>query len=345
MKGALPFVALVVGQVAQVGLTLAAQKAIATGMHTFSFIFYSNALTSLILLPAAFLVHRSPNRPALTSSVAGGFFMVGILGFLVQVVGYVGITYASATVATSILNLIPGITFVFALIFGVERLDYGGSTKIIGTLVTVLGALVVTFYKGPAIITYRLSSITPQFLDQSSHWILGGLLMLIDSVIAALFVVAQALILKKYSAVLILMLAYCSIIAVLSLLASLILEHDLSAFSLQSKTRLLVILYSGFFGGGFQITIGAWCMRTKGPIFVVMFQPLGIVIAAIIGVLFLGDGLYLGCLLGSVVIVIGFYGVMWGKAKENQIVEANMVESPNSPLLQGNTEENNVVLP
>ena len=60
MKGALPFVALVVGQVAQVGLTLAAQKAIATGMHTFSFIFYSNALTSLILLPAAFLVHRYP---------------------------------------------------------------------------------------------------------------------------------------------------------------------------------------------------------------------------------------------------------------------------------------------
>nr|GEU69737.1 serine/arginine-rich splicing factor RSZ21A [Tanacetum cinerariifolium] len=284
MEGALPFVGMVVSYAAQVGLMLAAQKAIATGMHTFSFIFYSNVLAFFILRPAAFLVHR------------------------------------------------------------VERLDYGGSAKLIGTLVTLVGALVVTFYKGPTIITYRLSSISPQSLDQSSHSILGGLLMLIESVIAALFVVSQALILKKYSAVLIWMLANCSITVILSLLASLILEHDLSAFSLQSKTRLLVILYSGFFGFGFRITIGAWCMKMKGPLFVVIFQPLGIVIAAIIGVLFLGDGLYFGCLLGSVVIVIGFYGVMWGMAKENKIVEANMVESSNSHLLQGNSEEHNVVL-
>nr|GEU69738.1 WAT1-related protein At3g28050-like [Tanacetum cinerariifolium] len=264
MKGALPFVGMVVNNVAQVGSTLAAQKAIATGMHTFSFIFYSNALAFLILLPAAFLVHSR--------------------SFLAEVIGYAGITYVSATVATAILNLIPGFTFVFALIFGVERLDYGGSAKLIGTLVTVVGALVVTFYKGPTIITYRLSSITPQYLDQSSHWILGGVLMLIDSVIAALFVVAQALTLKKHSSMLIWMLAYRSITAVLAFLASLILEHDLSALVYGLKQGYFVILYSGFFGCGFQITIGAWCMRMKGPLFVVMFQPLGIAIAAIIGV-------------------------------------------------------------
>ncbi|GKC86215.1 WAT1-related protein [Tanacetum coccineum] len=94
MKGALPFVGMAVSYAAQVGLMLAAQKAIATGMHTFSFIFYSNVLAFFILLPAAFLVHS----------------------FLAQVVGYAGITYASATVATAILNLIPGFTFVFALV-------------------------------------------------------------------------------------------------------------------------------------------------------------------------------------------------------------------------------------
>ncbi|GKE49120.1 hypothetical protein Tco_1480378, partial [Tanacetum coccineum] len=49
-------------------------------------------------------------------------------------------------------------------------------------------------------------------------------------------------------------------------------------------------------------------------------------------------------LLGSVVIVIGFYGVMWGMAKESKFVEESMVESSNSPLLQDNTEEHNVVL-
>ncbi|KAI7725353.1 LOW QUALITY PROTEIN: hypothetical protein M8C21_029701 [Ambrosia artemisiifolia] len=296
MKGALPFLAMVVAQVSQVGLTLAGKKAIQTGMHNFSYVFYSNALTCLILLPSAFLIHRSPCRPPLTFSAVGGFLVLGILGFLV--VGYAGVTYVSATVATAILNLIPGFTFVLAIIFGVERLDNGQLAmwvKLIGTLVSVLGAVIVTFYTGPAIIkTSHLTSVSPHLLGQSSNWILGSVLMLTDSVLAALFIITQALILKKYSAVLIVMLAYCSTIVVLSFVASLILEHDLNAFSLQSRTRLLAILYSGFFGAGFQVTIGAWCVKMKGPLFVAMFHPLGIVIAAIFGVIFLGDDLYLG---------------------------------------------------
>ncbi|XP_023736290.1 WAT1-related protein At3g28050 [Lactuca sativa] len=349
MKGTLPFLAMVIGQIAQVGLTLAGKKAIETGMHNFSYVFYSNFFASLILLPTSFLIHRSSNRPPLTLSVAGGFLVVGILGFLVQVVGYAGLTYASATVATAILNLIPGFTFILAIIFGVERLDHGGVTKwakIIGTLVSILGAIIVTFYTGPAIITSHLTLVAPQhLLGQSSEFILGGVLMLIDCVLAALFIIAQAVILKRYSAVLILMLAYCSIITVLSLLASLILEHDLSAFSLQSKTRFLAILYAGCFGAGFQLTIGAWCVKMKGPLFVAMFHPLGIVIAAIMGVIFLGDSLYLGSLLGSGVIVIGFYGVMWGKGKEDRIVEGNMIESSKTPLLQDDIHDDNVMLP
>ncbi|KAI3817562.1 hypothetical protein L1987_11357 [Smallanthus sonchifolius] len=347
MKGALPYLAMVVAQVSQVGLTLAGKKAIETGMQNFSYVFYSNVLTCLILLPAAFLIHRSPDHPPLTSSTIGGFLVLGILGFLAQVVGYAGFTYVSATVATAILNLIPGFTFVLAIIFGVERLDNEQLAmwiKLIGTVVSMLGAIIVTFYTGPAIInTTHLNSVSPQgLLGQSSNWILGSILMLIDSVLAALFIITQALILKKYSAALIMMLAYCSVIVVLSFLASLILEHDLNAFSLQSKTRLLAILYSGFFGAGFQITIGAWCVKMKGPLFVAMFNPLGIVIAAILGVIFLGESLYLGCLIGSTVIVIGFYGVMWGKSKEDKIVE---VENSKSPLLQDKSEEHAVVLP
>ncbi|KAJ0537280.1 hypothetical protein HanHA300_Chr08g0261731 [Helianthus annuus] len=81
MKGALPFLAMMVAQVSQVGLTLAGKKAIETGMQNFSYVFYSNALTCLV-------------------------------------VGYAGVTYVSATVATAILNLIPGFTFVLAITFG-----------------------------------------------------------------------------------------------------------------------------------------------------------------------------------------------------------------------------------
>lgn len=37
-----------------------------------------------------------------------------------------------------------------------------------------------------------------------------------------------------------------------------------------------------------------WCIRRKGPLFVAMFHPLGIVIAAALGIIFLGDIFYLG---------------------------------------------------
>lgn len=78
------------------------------------------------------------------------------------------------------------------IVFRVERLKQGGSAKITGTLVSVLGALIVTFYTGPAIISSRLTSIAPQLLlKKSSDLILGGVLMLIDSVLAALFIVTQ----------------------------------------------------------------------------------------------------------------------------------------------------------
>lgn len=44
----------------------------------------------------------------------------------------------------------------------------------------------------------------------------------------------------------------------------------------------------------FRIGVHVWCLHKKGPVYVAMFKPLGIVIAAALGVLFLGDALYLG---------------------------------------------------
>lgn len=37
-----------------------------------------------------------------------------------------------------------------------------------------------------------------------------------------------------------------------------------------------------------------WAFRKKGPVYVAMFNPLGMVIALGMGVIFLGEGLYLG---------------------------------------------------
>ncbi|KAK1555783.1 hypothetical protein Q3G72_031236 [Acer saccharum] len=74
-------------------------------------------------------------------------------------------------------------------------------------------------------------------------------------------------------------------------------------------------------------SLGAWCLSKKGPIYVTTFKPLAIVLSVVIGFLFLGDALSLGSLIGAIIIVAGFYSVMWGKAKEENTIEHSDVGS------------------
>ncbi|KAK4845471.1 hypothetical protein QYF36_005535 [Acer negundo] len=68
----------------------------------------------------------------------------------------------------------------------------------------------------------------------------------------------------------------------------------------------------------------------KGPVYVAMFKPLSIAIEVTMGVMFLGDTLHLGSVIGAIIISLGFYTVMWGKAKE-EIAEDNEVGSAQTP--------------
>ncbi|KAL7110277.1 hypothetical protein ACP275_05G014900 [Erythranthe tilingii] len=337
---ATPYVGMVLATTAQVGLIIISKRAMATGMTNYTFVAYSNALAALILLPLSLLLHRSSTRPPLTFSLVWGFFSLGVLGCLAQLTGYTGINYTSAAFASAMLNLIPGFTFILAVIFGMEKLACRSSSflaKAIGTVVSIAGAFVVTLYKGPQILTLHSSSKLnyTNFYIPQSNWIIGGLFLAADCAVASGYIIVQALILAKYPAELIIVFFYCFFAAILSTIVSLVVDRDLSAWALQPNIRLFAVLYSGIFGSAFQVGVTAWCLHKKGPLFVAMFHPLGIVIAASLGIIFLGDILYLGILVGSIIIVIGFYSVMWGKASEVKVVE----NSEKSPLLTTDEEQ------
>lgn len=73
-----------------------------------------------------------------------------------------------------------------------------------------------------------------------------------------------------------------------------------------------------------------WCLKKKGPVFVAMFNPLSIVIASTMGVIFLGDSLHLGSAIGAVIVAGGFYTVMWGQAKQKKM-ETNILDGADEP--------------
>ncbi|XP_062110253.1 WAT1-related protein At3g28050-like [Humulus lupulus] len=344
----LPAVGMLMAECAQVGLMMVSKAAMSDGMSNIIFIFYSNALASLILLPSSLLFHRS-ERPSLTFSIIGGFFLLGLLGFLAQFFGYAGINLSSPTLGTALLNLIPGFTYILAITLRMEALNWRSSSsqaKSIGTIILILGAFIVTLYKGPSLLMTPSSSSNVSYTEllfQQPNWVLGGLLLTADCVAASAWLIVQASILKQYPAELIMVFFYCFFVAVLSAVFGLILERDLSAWSLKSKLRFSAVLYSGVFGSAFQVSVSTWCMHKTGPVFVSMFKPVGVVIAFAAGVIFFGDTFFFGRLLGSIIIVAGFYSVMWGKAKESQVeVDARITSSESSaskaPLLQNSVE-------
>ncbi|EPS67540.1 hypothetical protein M569_07237, partial [Genlisea aurea] len=96
----------------------------------------------------------------------------------------------------------------------------------------------------------------------------------------------------------------------------------------------LRMIVQGVFGSCLNNIVHTWAIHLRGPVYVAMFKPLSIVIAAFMGVVFLGDTLHLGSIIGAATIVIGFYTVMLGKAKEDDSLDSDLDNNAQkSPLL------------
>lgn len=79
-----------------------------------------------------------------------------------------------------------------------EKLDAGSSIsqiKIVGTVVSISGALIVTFYKGAPISSIQTQPSTSQpfwsLLAETSNWVIGGLFLATASLSLAIWNIAQ----------------------------------------------------------------------------------------------------------------------------------------------------------
>ncbi|KAL6997202.1 hypothetical protein U1Q18_007324 [Sarracenia purpurea var. burkii] len=352
LASSVPFAAMVMVECFDVGLITLSKAAMSNGMSHFVFVVYSNALASLILLPSSFILHRS-KRPPLTFSLLCKFFLLSLIGITVmQNCVFTGINLSSPTLGSAMSNLIPAFTFLLAVFFRMEKLDLRSSRsriKIMGTLVSISGALIVTLYKGTPI--GSLPAQTPSFSSQDhsvpsqpslatqSNWIVGGLFLAAASLSVSIWNTSQAAILKGYPSELTIVAFYCLFGTVQCAALSLIAErNNPNAWKLKPDIELISIIYSAVFGSVVTFSIITWCIRKKGPVFVAMFKPVSIAIAALLGVIFLGDSLYVGSVIGAIVIVMGFYGVIWAQSKEEgketRGIDPLPLSSAKTPLLQ-----------
>nr|XP_043639639.1 WAT1-related protein At5g40240-like [Erigeron canadensis] len=293
------------------------------GMKSIVYIVYHNALGTLILLPF-FVIHifRNGGVPPLTFHIVFRFFILGLLGLCgFQILLYVGVNYSSPTLASAITNLLPGITFLLAVIFRMEKIDIRSSStraKLLGTVIAISGAMVFTIYRGPEIIHMNPSPDSPNqiLLSHPSTWVFGGLIVLIAVVLGSIWNILQSTTVKEYQDQPTIVFFYCLFGTISCIALSLFLKHDPSAWVVQPGIQMIAIVCGAVFSTAFRSTAATWCLQKKGPVFVSMFTPLSIVIAVIMGVTFLGDSLLLGSAIGAAIVAVGFYTVLWGQAKE-----------------------------
>ncbi|MFS8032077.1 putative EamA domain-containing protein [Helianthus anomalus] len=302
------------------------------GLGSIAYVVYHNSLGTFILFPILlFRMLRSVERPPLTFPILFRFFILGLLGLcLFQVLVYVGISYTSPTLSSAITNLIPGNTFLFAIIFRMEKIDIRSSSsvaKLLGTMMAISGAMVFTLYQGPEIFVTNLSSNSPddlRLLSQPSSWVFGGLIIFIATIFRSLWNVLQSATAREYPDQNTIVFYYCLFGTIQCIALSPFLEPNPSAWAIRPGVAMTAIVLGAIYSTAFHSTAQTWCLKKKGPVFVAMFSPLSIVIGVILGITFLDDSLHLGSAIGTVVIVVGFYIVMWGQAKEKNMLVANI---------------------
>ncbi|KAK4367475.1 hypothetical protein RND71_011267 [Anisodus tanguticus] len=318
----LPFLTMGMVECCEMGMITLGKAAMNDGLSNLVYVVYYNALGTLFLLPCLFFHRCRSNMAPITLSILWRFFLLGLLGIcLLQAMAFTGIKYSSPTLAAALGNLMPGFTFLLAIIFRMEKLDIrkaSSQAKSVGTIVAIIGASIMTLYKGPKVLGSNLLSDSSHhsLLSQESNWILGGLLITTTCIMSSGWNILQTDTVKKYPEQMTIVFFTCFFGSIQCAILTLALESNPKAWMVKPGIGMTAIVFSAVSGSVFRYNVLTWCLDKKGPLYVAMFKPLGMVISAILGLIFLADSLYLGSVIGAVIISAGFYSVLWGKAKE-----------------------------
>ncbi|KAH7682663.1 WAT1-related protein [Dioscorea alata] len=325
------------------GFHIVSRAALNMGVSKIVFPVYRNIIALVLLAPFAYFLEKK-DRPPLTFSLTVELFFFALVGITANQGFYLlGLYYLSPTYASAIQNSVPAITFAMAAALRLEQVNINkkhGVAKLVGTIISIGGATIITLYKGPPIL-HQQHYITLGAIFSSSqilNWTLGCVYILGNCIAWSAWMVLQVPLLKKYPARLSITTITCFFGVIQFLVIAAFAEPDINKWKVHSGGELFTILYAGLVASGISFSLQIWCIDRGGPLFVAVFQPVQTVAVAIMASLILGDQLYSGGIIGSVLIIIGLYSVLWGKSEEKKPGSHEGVKDITKQLLD---EENN----
>ncbi|KAG7032149.1 WAT1-related protein, partial [Cucurbita argyrosperma subsp. argyrosperma] len=373
--GVVPFLAMVSLEGCTIALTIMAKTAITYGMTTFVFVVYTNAVASIVLLPYSFIFHYNERFQSHFNSLDGvstifvllssfppslslGFnrdmciSKPSIFGTKLQL-SYCCVrngSYASGhflpTFDHSRKSLCSGLKLLQMVLetdnMRRTKINWKSPsfiTKVVGTMISVIGATSEELYIGPAVRQHPSSSSHLQFKHKllvftstTDRWIMGGLLLAAASLCVSIWNILQLGVIKQYPQVMKVASFYSLVGTLLSAAVGFFVVNDSSAWTIKSSFDLFLIIATGIFSSLIRNRVQIWCMQMKGPYYVPMFKPFGILFATFFGVTFFGDTFHYGSVMAAFIAGMGYLTVMWGQINEDNGVGEDKDDKNNDHL-------------
>nr|CAB3461491.1 unnamed protein product [Digitaria exilis] len=341
MQRCKPYVAMISLQFGYAGMNIITKVSLNHGMSHYVLVVYRHAFATLSIAPFALVLERKL-RPRMTPWVFLQIFVLALLGPVIdQNFYYAGLKFTSPTFSCAMSNMLPAMTFILAVLFRMEKVNLKKArcvAKVVGTLVTVAGAMLMTLYKGRVVEmvwTSHMHLHAPHPADAAAaaaadkDWFTGSIFLIIATLAWASLFILQAATLKRYDAPLTLTTLICFVGTLQAIVVTFVMERETSVWRIGFDMNLLAAAYAGIVTSSIAYYVQGLVIQSRGPVFASAFSPLMMIIVAIMGSFILAENIYLGGIIGSVLIVAGLYSVLWGKHKENlEKKEAEAMEIP-----------------
>lgn len=307
--------ALVIVQLGYAGLQMFSRVALDAGLNQFILSMYRNIIAFAILGPVAYYYERE-KRPPTSWKIFGWLNLLSLTGVVgSQQLFLAGLQYTTPLMAAVSQNMIPVATFLLAAALGLEDVNLRrreGIAKVVGTVVCISGAVIMSVYKGLALfgggndtpdagITRPFENLGAflhpdivQFSVKKFH--LGIFYLIMNCVSWAVYLTCQAPVMKMYPALLSMTAGTYFFgwiqVGILGVISAGKLHF--ANFRLTSMAQIIGVLYAALIASTLNLLLQSWCVQKGGPFIVSLYVPLQMLMVAVLSVMLLNDTLYMG---------------------------------------------------